>query len=134
MREARNEASEPAEAATAPPRFDFYESLAEFEVVVPQSSLDERAASSAQDTAPSTGIAEAYLVQAGSFRALGDADRRQASLALLGIESQIHRVNLGDEIYHRVMIGPLSERAEFNRVMRRLRDADIESLPLILTD
>jgi cell division protein FtsN len=129
--ETRGEETQAAAPAASP--FEFYESLAEFEVVIPATQLDERARLDPRAAADSAAPQE-YLVQAGSFRTLADADRRQASLALLGIESSIHRVNLGDAVYHRVMIGPLGERAEFNRVMRRLGEAGIESLPLALTD
>ena len=54
---------------------------------------------------------------------LADADRRQASLALLGIESRIQRVTVDDDVYHRVRIGPISNLDSLNRMRKQLRDA-----------
>lgn len=109
----------PAEA-----RFDFYELLPQFEVVVPDVESETRPG------APTRAVDEpgSYVLQVGSFTALADADRRQASLALIGIESRIQRVMIDDDEYHRVRIGPITELGELNRVRRQLRDARIESL------
>lgn len=112
------------EAAQEETLFEFYDVLPEFEVVVPETAealrRDVRA-----DALERSGN---YIVQAGSFRALADADRRQARIALLGMESHIQRVAIDDNVYHRVRIGPISDLAELNRVRRRLRDERIEYL------
>jgi cell division protein FtsN len=59
---------------------------------------------------------------------LGDADRRQAELALLGVESAIQRVSIEDDVFHRVRVGPVQDLARLNEIRRRLRDARIETL------
>jgi cell division protein FtsN len=109
----------PAEA-----RFDFYELLPQFEVVIPESEPDVRRDSAAK------GVEQpgSYVVQVGSFATLTDADRMQANLALLGIESRIQRVTIDSDVYHRVRIGPINELNDLNGIRRRLRDARIESL------
>ena len=38
-----------------------------------------------------------------------DADRLQASLALLGFESHVQRVTIDDDVFHRVRIGPIGD-------------------------
>lgn len=121
----------PAPSADAPivvppaeTRFDFYELLPQFEVVIPEVESDtrpDRAARAVEEPGR-------YVLQVGSFTSLADADRMQASLALLGIESRIQRVTIDDDIYHRVRIGPIAELDQLNRVRRQLRDARIESL------
>ena len=117
---------EPAAAPEATPesRFDFYEMLPQFEVVIPEVESDARADRTDQ-AIDQPGL---YVLQAGSFRELTDADRMQAQLALLGIESKIQRVTIDDDVFHRVRIGPLSELGQLNRVRRQLRDERIESL------
>jgi cell division protein FtsN len=130
-REAPPPAAEPpaeptAEARGAAPesRFDFYEMLPKFEVVIPEVESDarlDRAAAAVEEP----GL---YVLQVGSFNTLADADRRQAELALLGIESHVQRVTVDDAVYHRVRIGPLSDLGELNGIRRRLRDARLESL------
>jgi len=121
--------AEPAPSDTEPhpaTRFDFYEMLPQFEVVIPEAEpgvAEEPAATAVQEDGN-------YVIQAGSFRALADADRMQATLALLGIESRIQRVPIDEDVYHRVRIGPINDLDELNRVRRRLWDADIEVLLL----
>jgi cell division protein FtsN len=109
---------------TGEPQFDFYEILPQYEVVVPEV---ETAAGPAARSRP---VEEpgSYVLQAGSFSAAGDADRLKANLALLGIESRIQRVTIDDDTFHRVRIGPISDLDQLNRIRRRLRDANIDTL------
>jgi cell division protein FtsN len=122
---ARNGNARPAAPAPAEEnRFDFYEILPQYEVVVPQGQ--SRAAPAVQ----SKPVEEPgrYLLQAGSFSAPVDADRLQANLALLGIESHVQRVTIDDDVFHRVRIGPISDLESLNRTRRQLRDAGIDPL------
>jgi cell division protein FtsN len=104
-------------------RFDFYEVLPKFRVVVPGAKP-----SGAAETPPATSEPGTYVLQVGSFRALEDADRLQARLALLGIESQIQRVAVKDETWHRVRVGPSSDLKKMDRIRRRLQNARIASV------
>lgn len=115
----------PAESAVpAEATFDFYEMLPRFEVVIPEVEIDARA-----DTTPEAVESPgAYVLQAGSFRQLADADSRQATLALLGIESRIQRVTIDDDVYHRVRVGPMNDLEQLNRARATLRDNRIETL------
>jgi hypothetical protein len=105
-------------------QFDFYEMLPKFEVVVPEREKVEGAGTR---VAPIEKPG-AYMLQAGSYRNFTDADRVRAQLALQGIESKIQRVSVDNDTWHRVRIGPISDRAELNRTRARLRQADIEAL------
>jgi len=105
-------------------RFDFYEMLPKFEVVIPEVENNVRPDRSATAVATPGD----YVLQAGSFREVADADRMQATLALLGIESRIQRIAIDDDLYHRVRIGPTGDLAELNTIRRRLWNAEIEVL------
>lgn len=111
-------------------RFDFYDVLPQLEVVIPEVDPPPRA-----DT-PVRAVEEpgSYVLQVGSFTSLGDADRMQANLALLGIESRIQRVTIDDDVYHRVRIGPIRDLEELNQTRRRLREARIEWLLMLVSD
>lgn len=116
-------AGERAEADDAT-RFDFYELLPRFEVIVPEvESVETPGAPAAPVSDPGK-----YVLQAGSYKNLADADRRKASLALLGIESNIQDVTIERDTFHRVRIGPISDLEALNRIRRRLIDADVETL------
>jgi len=105
-------------------RFDFYEILPKFEVVLPAVESEANPDSeSVSIDAPGN-----YVLQAGSFTKPADAERMRANLALLGIESQLQRVSIDDDVYHRVRVGPTSKLNELNAVRRRLWDAEIEVL------
>jgi cell division protein FtsN len=120
-------ASEPAVRPQPPhpaTRFDFYEMLPKFEVVIPELESDARP----DRDASSLGEEGRYVLQAGSFTEHADADRMQANLALLGVESRIQRVTIDDDVYHRVRVGPIDDLSELNAIRRRLWDAEIEIL------
>ena len=121
--------------ATEPPvskqsRFEFYDMLPNFEVVIPEEDAEVTA-----DVEPQAVIEPGiYVLQAGSFSAYGDADRRRAELALQGITSSIQRVTIDDKTYHRVRIGPTDDLDELNVLRRRLRAAKIDVLRIRLGD
>lgn len=103
--------------------YDFYDMLPNFEVVVPEKEVV------VQRDAPEAARKEgAYVLQAGSYRKLEDADRVRAQLALQGIESNVQRVAIDADTWHRVRIGPISDPAELNRVRSRLKEAEVDFL------
>lgn len=126
-----NGENEEAGASKAEPkksRFDFYELLPNFEVVIPEE--DPEVAADVEPTA--VVVPGTYVLQAGSFSAYEDADRRRAQLALQGIESFIQRVSIDDKTFHRVRIGPTNDLNELNMLRSRLRAAKIDVLRIRL--
>ena len=123
-------ADEQADAERPESRFTFYDMLPNFEVIIPEQEPDVAADVEAQAVIQ-PGL---YVLQAGSFSAYADADRRRAELALHGIESQIQRVTIDDKTYHRVRIGPTDDLNELNMLRSRLRLAQIEVLRIRLGD
>jgi len=110
----------PATEAESEGEFSFFSVLPESEVVVPGNGSPARAAA---------GPAQEYIIQAGSYAEWAEADRAQARLALIGIESKVERAIVGNEIRHRVIIGPLSDRGEIESTVRRLNAENIDSMP-----
>ena len=124
--------NEATPAAEEPPenRFDFYNMLPNFEVIIPEEEPDV-----AQDMEPkAVEVPGTYVLQAGSFTEFADADRRRAQLALQGIESRIQRVTIDDKTYHRVRIGPTRDLDKLNSLRSRLRAAKIDVLRIRLGD
>ncbi len=120
-------AAEPKkEQPPAEDRFSFYE-------ILPQLAVEVRNDDSAQAARPAARPRPAeppgsFLLQAGSFSASADADRLQANLALLGLESHVQRVTIEDDVFHRVRIGPIGDMDSARRTQQRLRDAGIDAL------
>lgn len=128
--DSNNEQANAQEDVPAKPRFDFYDMLPNFEVVIPEEDADVR-----RDTGPQAVVDPGvYVLQAGSFSEYKDADRRKATLAMHGIESHIQRVSIDDKTYHRVRIGPIADLNELNVVRRRLHEAHIDVLRIKLAD
>jgi cell division protein FtsN len=121
-------ASESA-AAEPPERYDFYQMLPNFEVVVP-----EKEVVMPRDANEAPEKKGAYVLQAGSYRKFEDADRVRAQLALQGIASNVQRVAIDADTWHRVRIGPISDPAELNRVRTRLKEAEVDFLVVRVGD
>jgi cell division protein FtsN len=108
-------------------RFQFYDILPQYEVVVG----DDPPAITTTTPNPRRRAAEtpgSYLLQVGSYGAVADADRIQASLALLGFESHVQRAKLDEHVFNRVRIGPISDLDAANRTLRQLRAAGYDPL------
>ncbi|MBK1725869.1 SPOR domain-containing protein [Halorhodospira neutriphila] len=149
----RSRAASRQEAAEEERDYDFYELLMNSEVTVPeaqqQSRREERQPADGGEPADSGeppdeqgpeqaaqrrldfGGGQAYLLQAGSFRRQEAADRMRASLALAGLRAEIHTVELDNgERWHRVRVGPFTERERLEQARARMESRDIQ--PLLL--
>lgn len=122
--------TEPANKESAPappkPRFDFYTLLPELEVVIPEG--DYRIKDGEGSAPPPVETPGSYLLQAGSFRQLAEADRMKASLALLGVQARIQTVQVNDDTWHRVRVGPYADLGELNEIRDRLRDNQVDTI------
>ena len=108
-------------------RFQFYDILPQYEVVVGDDApaTGRTAANTRRRPAETPG---SYLLQVGSYGAAADADRIQASLALLGFESHVQRATLDGNVFNRVRIGPIAELETAKRTQRQLRAAGYDPL------
>jgi cell division protein FtsN len=106
--------------------YDFYNMLPNFEVVVPEKDREvARERDSNVGPVERPGI---YVLQAGSYRSVAEADRIRAQLRLQGIEANVQRVAVDDDEWHRVRVGPITDLAELNRLRGKLRAADLDAL------
>jgi cell division protein FtsN len=110
-------------AASAEGKYDFYQMLPKFEVVVPEKERGSRVAPAAQVDRP--GI---YFLQVGSYRDVDVADRIHAQLAKLGIDSTVQRVAVDADVWHRVRIGPINDLTRLNKLRQQLQASDLDSL------
>jgi cell division protein FtsN len=122
-----------APVAAAPeeqkPKYDFYNMLPKFEVVVPETEKV------VNGTTPGVTPPGTYVLQAGSFRTAADADRLRAQLALVGIEARIEQVTIdAKDTWHRVRIGPLKEGEELERIKARLAENKLTALVIRVGD
>lgn len=106
--------------------FDFYEMLPKYEVVIPEQ--DSRAGAAPAVVAGPVKKPGAYILQAGSFRNLKDADRVRAMIAMQGVESKIQKVTIDKDTWHRVRVGPITNLQKLEDTRSKLRQAQIDAL------
>lgn len=150
-------AADAKDTAVQPPRFDFYTILPEQEVVIPDQEIkDTKSVKSkpepAKQRVPANVVSPAvsantsasantspankkgnYIVQVGAFKKAEEADRLRAALALLGIESSVQVVRIGDsDSFHRVRVGPFEDLDRANRTRSKLKQNNYNSILLQL--
>ena len=111
----------PATAEKPKPSFDFYTILPELEVAVPEQEIaaQSKKPPSQQDNKTN------YILQAGSFRDYKQADQLKAKLAIQGIDANIQSVQVNQDTWHRVRIGPIHEMATLTATLKRLKEHNI---------
>ncbi|MEM6640368.1 MAG: SPOR domain-containing protein [Pseudomonadota bacterium] len=111
-------------------RYPFWDWLVNYEVILPEKN-EQLTEPSPQPTVTTPGT---YLLQVGAYRREDDAERRKATVALLGIQSKIQRVALDDATFYRVRIGPEADLERVEGLLSRLGDNNIEVLLIRITE
>ncbi|HLJ37616.1 MAG TPA: SPOR domain-containing protein [Steroidobacteraceae bacterium] len=126
-------ASASASAADNPAakKYDFYQMLPNFEVVVPEKDKEVKRDLPAGAPIERPGV---YVLQAGSYRNQADAERVRAQLALQGVQAKVQRVAVDADVWHRVRIGPITNLDELNRVRKQLKAAEVDALVIRVGD
>jgi cell division protein FtsN len=104
------------------PQFDFYTYLPKKEIVVPDHEINTRS----REERVGKAKAAQYILQAGSYKEVVEADRLHAKLALMGIESRIEKAKVGSVTWHRVTLGPYTRMASVSVIRSRLRQNGID--------
>jgi cell division protein FtsN len=112
-------------------KYDFYEMLPNFEVVVPEKEKDVKRDLSATAKVERPGV---YVLQAGSYRNEADADRVRQQLSMQGIDAKVQRVSVDTDVWHRVRIGPITNLDQLNKVRKQLQAADVDALVIRVGD
>jgi cell division protein FtsN len=100
--------------------FDFYNILPELEVVIPDLELGKDEKEKAT-----------YYLQAGSFKNKKEADSLKAELTLLNFSPSVQTVTVDNsQTWHRVRLGPFTDRRTLDKARRRLQDNGIDVIVL----
>ena len=122
----------PIERERAPaadePRFRYYELLPEDEVRVPRREREAPPPGPPASAAPAP--EDPVILQTGSFRRFTQADEMKARLSLLGLDPQVHEVQIQGETWYRVHLGPFDDEDRIRQTLERLRSENIEALRL----
>jgi cell division protein FtsN len=122
---------EAATTAATGEKYDFYEMLPNFEVVVPEKDKEVKRDMPATAKVERPGV---YVLQAGSYRNEADADRVRAQLSMQGIDAKVQRVAVDSDVWHRVRIGPITKLDDLNKLRKQLQAADVDALVIRVGD
>ena len=117
-------------AQQSKPRFDFFTLLPEMEVFIPEHELRSSDSDDASDEHNIDETGKSYILQAGSFKNAGDAERLKANLSLLGLEANIQSVTVNNQKWHRVRTGPYTNTKDLYQSLNLLKQNAIKALPL----
>jgi cell division protein FtsN len=120
-----------AGTAQASEKYDFYQMLPNFEVVVPEKEKDVKRDLPATARIERPGV---YVLQAGSYRNESDADRVAQQLSKEGIDAKVQRVAVDTDVWHRVRIGPITRLDELNKLRKQLQAAEVEAIVIRVGD
>jgi cell division protein FtsN len=96
------------------------------EVIVPEQEITGKPTRAGVKKVEQPGT---YLLQAGSFRTLDQADQLRARLAMLGLETSIQTVSVDDrQTWHRVRVGPFSNLQDLNEARSMLKKNGVDAI------
>ncbi len=117
-----------APAEQVKPEFEFYHILLGKEVNI--SEWESAEETPVRQDSPEPGL---FVLQVGSFKEYGAADQVKAQLALVGVKADIQRVVInGQDVRHRVRVGPYSNDSKLQQVKERLSANDLDFMLLRL--
>jgi len=103
--------------------FEFFDRLPKDEVAIQRGTYE--------DLRPTKNIEPVeYLLQAVSFRKSEDAERLRARLLLSGMQAFTERTSVNGSVWYRVLVGPFPSQTELNRAQTRLREQNLNPLPI----
>src|SRR2546421_11554682 len=112
-------------------KYDFYQMLPNFEVVVPEKDKDVKRDLPATAKIERPGV---YVLQAGSYRNESDAIRVVQQLSKEGVDAKVQRVAVDTDVWHRVRIGPITKLDELNKLRKQLQAAEVEAIVIRVGD
>ena len=101
-------------------QFEFDERLRKSEVLADPDSY-------ADDANPGTNATMEYLIQAASFRTMEDAQSLRAQLIRMDLPVSAKAVEVGEQPWYRVTVGPFLSQVEAGRAMTRLRELNLDA-------
>lgn len=121
----------PAEPIEPKLTFEFPKLLPESKVVVdptpytPPGAVTNPAVVTTPEVVTSAPEPKAFILQAGSFRSVSDAESVRASLLLQDLPVSMVPVTLADGTWYRVVVGPYSVRDDAQATLSKLQEQNL---------
>lgn len=121
LQESLRQAKEKAVETVSKPNYQFYKLLENQTVDVPDVDVYK-------STPKDADVEYEYRLQAGSFRSLDDAERLRSQLLLQNLPAYRQESNINGVLWHRVYVGPYTNRSKMNKAQDILADNNISPL------
>ena len=118
--------TEPEEPEVKAVQFDFYTILPEKEIIVPDYEVKTRTLE--EQKTGKDGKGKQYLIQAGSYKGLKEAEVMLNKLANMGIEAKIQKAKVGNTVWYRIKLGPFAQISSVNSIHARLKQNGIDAV------
>jgi cell division protein FtsN len=125
------------EAAPEPkkPKYEFFDVLRDKEFIIPDAELNAQAQAEADAATPDAPVPDAadsvrYLIQAGAFRSLADADALKARIALTGEVARVEPAQVNGDTIYRVRLGPYPNASTLAAAKQALGSHGIEAVAI----
>lgn len=106
-------------------QFDFYTILPEKEIIVPDYEVKTR---TLEEQTGKNNKGKHYLIQAGSYKGLKEAEVMLNKLANMGIEAKIQKAKVGNSVWYRIKLGPYAQISSANSIHARLKQNAIDAV------
>lgn len=113
------------------PRYDFYIVLPEKEIIVPEYEINTLRR---EESFRESKKISHYVIQAGSFKNLTEANKLIKKITLLGVTARIEKATVGHVIWHRVKIGPYKKAANIAVIKKHLKVNGIDAIVTEVTE
>lgn len=104
------------------PQYVFYRVLSEEEVIIDDHEIKTRS----REERLGKNKTSKYLIQAGSFREIAEADKLKARLTLLGFQPRIEKAKVKNTVWNRIRMGPYTHPSKVASEKKRLKDNGID--------
>ncbi len=116
----------PAEPGKPQLTFEFPKLLKENEVVVDPTPYTPPGSITTPEVVEAPPEAKEFIIQAGSFRSVADAESVRASLLLQDLPVSMVPVMLTDGTWYRVVVGPYTNRDDGQAMLSRLQEQNLD--------
>ncbi len=123
----RTDTGDHAQPDEKEPKYNFYTILQGMKVLIPESETRPPEVKKRAEEKD-----KLYILQAGSFQNLSDAERLKAKLAFMGLQADIQNVTVNNQTWHRVRTGPYSDKQELYQNQKILLRNNINAISMQL--
>jgi len=117
------ELKEPEEVES---KYTFYTILQGMKVLIPESETRPPETKNRKSESKNT----RFILQAGSFQNINDAEKLKAKLAFMGLQANIQNVTVNNQTWHRVRTGPYDNKKQLYQSQKVLQRNNINAISM----